>query len=276
MEVRIATLSENTANFGFLAEWGLSFLITTDNCQILFDTGLSTTAVHNAQVLGIDLSAIDKIVLSHGHADHTGGLRDVLKRIGKKVEVIAHPDIWASKYARLGEQEFYAGIPFQREELESLGASFNLTREPMHLGDGIMATGEIPMSTGYEEVDSNIFVRQGDSLYPDPLADDLALVIDTEQGLIVVLGCAHRGVINTLHHAQKLTGKKLIHTVIGGIHLFRASENQVEQTIRALKEMEIKKISVSHCTGFYASCRLAQEFGDIFSLNNAGSCFTLP
>ena len=218
MTVRIVTLSENTANFRFLAEWGLSFLITTDNCQILFDTGLSTTVVHNAQVLGIDLSDIDKIVLSHGHADHTGGLHEVLKRTGKKVEVIAHPDIWASKYVRLGEQEFYAGIPFQREELESLGASFNLTRQPMHLGDGIMTTGEIPMSTGYEEVDPNIFVKQGDSLYPDPLADDLAVIIDTEHGLIVVLGCAHRGVINTLHHAQKLTGKKLIHTVMGASH----------------------------------------------------------
>lgn len=276
MEVRIATLSENSANFGFLGEWGLSFLIKTENCQILFDTGLSTTVVHNTRVLGIDLSIVDKIVLSHGHADHTGGLREVLKRTAKKVEVIAHPDIWASKYARLGEQEFYVGIPFQREELESLGASFNLTREPMHLGDGIMTTGEIPMSTSYEEVDPNIFVRQGDSLNPDPLADDLAIVIDTEQGLIVVLGCAHRGVINTLYHAQKLMGKKLIYAVIGGIHLFRSPAEQLERTVRALKEMEVKKIGVSHCTGFYASCRLAQEFGDIFSLNNAGSCFTLP
>ena len=275
MKIRIATLNENTAKFGFLAEWGLSILIETNNLKILVDTGFSISVVHNAQVLGIDLSTIDKIVLSHGHVDHTGGLREVLRRTGK-VEVIAHPDIWASKYARLDEQEFYVGIPFRREELESLGASFNLTREPVRLGDGMMTTGEIPMSTSYEEIDPNIFVKREGSLYPDPLADDLSLVIDTEQGLIVILGCAHRGVINTLHHAQKLTGQKLIHTVIGGVHLFRASEKQLELTVRALKEMEIKKLGVSHCAGFYASARLAREFGDVFFLNNAGTCLTLP
>ena len=275
MEVRLTTLSENTANFGFLAEWGLSILVETDNLKILVDTGLSISAVHNAQVLGIDLSTIDKIVLSHGHIDHTGGLREVLKRTGK-VEVIAHPDIWAAKYARLKEQEFYVGIPFQREELESLGASFNLTREPVSLGGGIMTTGEVPMTTSYEEIDPDIYLRQEGILYPDPLADDLSLVIDTEPGLIVILGCAHRGIINTLLHAQKLTGKKLIHAVIGGVHLFRASENQVEQTVTALKEMGIKKLGVSHCTGFYASAHLARQFGDSFFLNNAGTCLTLP
>jgi len=275
MEVRLTTLSENTANFGFLAEWGLSILVETDNLKILVDTGLSISAVHNAQVLGIDLSTIDKIVLSHGHIDHTGGLREVLRRTGK-IEVIAHPDIWAAKYARLEEQEFYVGIPFQREELESLGASFNLTREPVSLGDGIMTTGEVPMTTSYEEIDPDIYLRQEGILYPDPLADDLAVVIDTEQGLIVILGCAHRGIINTLLHAQKLTGKKLIHAVIGGVHLFRAAENQVEQTVTALKEMGIKKLGVSHCTGFYASAHLAQQFGDSFFLNNAGTRLTLP
>jgi len=275
MEIRITTLSENTANFGFLAEWGLSILIETTNLKILLDTGLSMSAVYNAQVLGIDLSTIDKIVLSHGHIDHTGGLREVLRRTGK-VEIIAHPDIWASKYAWLGEQEFYAGIPFRREELESLGASFNLTREPVRLGDGITTTGEIPMRTSYEEVDPDLFVEREGNLYLDPLADDLALVINTEQGLIVILGCAHHGVINTLRHAQKLTGQKLIHAVIGGTHLFRASENQIEQTVRALKGMGIKKLGVSHCAGFYASVHLAQEFGDVFFLNNAGTCLTLP
>ena len=275
MEVRIATLSENTANFGFLAEWGLSILIETNKSKILLDTGPSLSAIHNAQLLDIDLSTVDKIILSHGHIDHTGGLREVLRRTGK-VEVIAHPDIWASKYARLEEEEFRVGIPFQREELESLGASFNLTRKPVHLGDGIMTTGEIPLTTSYEEIDSDIFVKREGKLYPDPLADDIALVIDAEQGLIVILGCAHRGIINTLHHAQKLTGKKSVHTVIGGAHLFRASENQIEQTVRALKGIGIKKLGVSHCTGFYASARLAREFGDIFFLNNAGTCLTLP
>jgi len=275
MEIRITTLNENSAKFGFLAEWGLSVLIETNNVRILMDTGFNVSAVQNAPVLGIDLSKIDKIVLSHGHVDHTGGLHEVLRRTGP-VEVIAHPDIFASKYAIWEGKEIYVGIPFRQEDLEGLGASFKLTREPVNLGDGIMTTGEIPMSTSYEEVDPEVFVKREGSTYPDPLNDDLSLIIKTEQGLIVILGCAHHGVINTLHHAQKLTGQKIIHTIIGGLHLFRASKNQVEQTVRALREMQIKKIGVSHCTGFYASARFAQEFGDMFFLNNAGTSLTLP
>lgn len=123
MDVRITTLSENTASYGFLAEWGLSILIEVDGLRILMDTGLSFSAVHNAQLMGIDLSTIDRIVLSHGHADHTGGLREVLKIKGA-VDIIAHPNVWTSKYTRRDGQteEQYIGIPFSREELESRGA----------------------------------------------------------------------------------------------------------------------------------------------------------
>jgi len=276
MRIRIITLSENTANYGFIAEWGLSILVEADGTRILVDTGLSFSAVHNAQLLGIDLSTIDWIVLSHGHADHTGGLREVLRRRGE-VNVIAHPDMWAAKYARRSPQEeAYAGIPFSREELESLGARFNLSREPVRITDGIMTTGEIPMTSGYEEVDQNLFVRDGNILEPDKLADDLALIIDSDFGLVVVLGCAHRGIINTVRHAQNLTGKERVYAAIGGTHLFRASEVRVEQTTADLREMGIQRLGVSHCTGFHASARLAQELGDVFFLNNAGTRFTLP
>ena len=100
MEIKITTLSENSAGLGSLAEWGLSMLVEADSMKVLFDTGASISAVHNAQLLGVDLSAVDQIVLSHGHYDHTGGLREVLVRTGKK-QVIAHPDIWGRKYGRM-------------------------------------------------------------------------------------------------------------------------------------------------------------------------------
>jgi 7,8-dihydropterin-6-yl-methyl-4-(beta-D-ribofuranosyl)aminobenzene 5'-phosphate synthase len=277
MEIRITTLSENTANFGYLAEWGLSILVEVDGLRILMDTGLSFSAVHNAQLVRIDLATIDRIVLSHGHTDHTGGLREVLRRRGE-VEVIAHSDIWAPKYVRRdGEtEEQYIGIPFVRGELESLGAHFNLVREPVRITDRIITTGEIPMLSGYEEIENNLFVKEGDMLQPDRLADDLALVIDTDFGLVVILGCAHRGIINTLRHAQNLMGKELVYAAIGGTHLFRASDERIEQTIAALKEIGIQRLGVSHCTGFHASARLAQEFEGIFFLNNAGTRLTLP
>jgi 7,8-dihydropterin-6-yl-methyl-4-(beta-D-ribofuranosyl)aminobenzene 5'-phosphate synthase len=276
MQIRITTLSENTANYGYLAEWGLSILVEVDGARTLMDTGLSFSVVHNAQLMGVDLSTIDQIVLSHGHADHTGGLRDVLKVKGE-VEVIAHPDIFTAKYVQRDQEGVkYCGIPFSREELESRGARFNLTREPVYISEKIMTTGEIPMVSGYEEVENNLFIKEGDALYQDQLADDLALLIDTDFGLVVILGCAHRGIVNTLRHAQRLTGKELVYAAIGGTHLFRASGELIERTMADLKEMGIQRLGVSHCTGFRASAQLVREFEGIFFLNNAGTRLTLP
>jgi 7,8-dihydropterin-6-yl-methyl-4-(beta-D-ribofuranosyl)aminobenzene 5'-phosphate synthase len=276
MEIRITTLSENTANYGVLGEWGLSVLIEVADARILMDTGLSFTAIHNAGLMGLDLASIDRIVLSHGHADHTGGLLETLKLTGN-VEIIAHPDIWTDKYTRRGEgTERKIGIPFSQDELEGLGARFNLTREPVHITDNIITTGEIPMSTDYEAIDGHLFVRDGNKLKPDPLADDMALVIDTDFGLVVILGCAHRGMVNTLRHARTLTGRETVYAVIGGTHLIGASEERLDKTVVDLREMRIQKLGVSHCTGFPASARLAQEFTGTFFLNNAGTRLVLP
>jgi 7,8-dihydropterin-6-yl-methyl-4-(beta-D-ribofuranosyl)aminobenzene 5'-phosphate synthase len=275
VSIKITTLSENTATIGCLAEWGLSMLVSTEDSHILLDTGTTITATHNADMLCVDLSKVDTIVLSHGHFDHTGGLREVLRRTGE-VEVICHPDIWAPKYARVDDREFYVGIPFQRLELESLGARFNLTREPVRLGHSIMTTGEVPMNTAFEKIDPDVFVMKDGTLQQDPLADDLALIIQTEVGMIVILGCAHRGIINTLQRAQELTGNKTVYAAIGGAHLFRASEYQIERTIAALKGMGIKKLGLSHCTGMPAAIRISQEITDAVFLNNAGTSTTLP
>jgi 7,8-dihydropterin-6-yl-methyl-4-(beta-D-ribofuranosyl)aminobenzene 5'-phosphate synthase len=274
MAVRIITLSENTVQLGFLGEWGLSILVEAESARVLLDTGLSTSAVYNADLMGIDLSTIDAIVLSHAHGDHTGGLRDVLRRVRKQVQVVAHPDIWTPKYVVYGENMRYAGIPFMREELESLGASFNLTKKPFKISDDVMTTGEIEMTTDYEKIDDRLCIRQNNKIVPDPLADDLALTVRTGEGLILITGCAHRGIINTIKHVQKLTGGEYIHTIIGGTHLMVASPERVEKTASELKELGLQRLGVSHCTGFNASAVLAKEFGDIFFLNNAGSQLT--
>lgn len=278
MRIRITTLTENTATMGdFLAEWGLSILIETEKANILLDTGKSISASYNTDALDIDLSRIDKIVLSHGHHDHTGGLRQILSRMGKEVEVIAHPDIWTTKYRRReGEKDRHIGIPFQRQELESLGARFNLTTKPVKVADNVMTTGEIPMVTEYEEIDSALFVKEDTGWRPDKFLDDLALIINTGPGLTVVLGCAHRGIINTLYHAQQLTNVKRIHTVLGGAHLFGASEERIRSTIAALKELDVQRLGLCHCTGLPESSLLAQEFGDKFFFNNAGTSIELP
>jgi len=276
-KLRITTLSENTARIGnFLAEWGLSILVETDGVNILLDTGQSISASYNADILGIDLSRIDKIVLSHGHSDHTGGLRRILRRMRKKVEIVAHPDMWAVKYSRReGKEDRYIGIPFHRQTLESLGATFNLTTKPIKIADNVMTTGEVPMVTEFEEIDASLFVKEDAGWQRDKLLDDQALIINTEAGLVVILGCAHRGVINTLYHAQQLTGVKQIHTVLGGCHLISASEERIWLTIAALRKLGVQRLGLSHCTGLPASSLMAQEFGEKFFFNNAGTSINI-
>ena len=276
--LKITTLSENTAdNLGLLAEWGLSILVESDNANILLDTSQTISVGYNAQALGIDMHKVDKIVLSHGHADHTGGLMNVLGLIGKKVEIVAHPDIVDTKYA--GKQEDTrknVALPFSFQQMEKLGANFNLSQKPVKLTPDIITTGEVPMFTDFEQIDPDrFFVKEGSTWSLDELNDDLALIINTRPGLIVELGCAHHGMINTLYHAQMLTGRKEIRMVIGGCHLIRSSAERVYRTIAALKELDIQKIGVSHCTGLEASGIMAQELGDRFFYNNACTQITV-
>lgn len=277
MSIQITTLSENTAgSINVLAEWGLSILVEADGYKILLDTGRSFSAAYNAPTLGVDLSQIDKIVFSHGHFDHTGGLLYILKLIKSPVEVIAHPDIWASKYAKFPERgEEYIGVPFPQEAAETLGASFNLTREPVWISENIVTSGEIPMTNEYEKIDPILYVKEKGELKPDPLCDDQALFLKFEKGLIIILGCAHRGIINTIRHAQKLTGIEPVYAVIGGTHLIGASTQKMDSTIAELQGVGIQKLGVSHCTGLPAASVLARTFGEAFLFNNAGTRISL-
>jgi 7,8-dihydropterin-6-yl-methyl-4-(beta-D-ribofuranosyl)aminobenzene 5'-phosphate synthase len=151
-----------------------------------------------------------------------------------------------------------------------------LSKEPVWITDDIVTTGEIPMVTEYEEIDPNLYVKEDGQLIPDPLLDDRALIIKTELGLVVILGCAHRGAINTLRHAQEVMGVELIHTVIGGTHLIGASEERILLTAAALQEFGVNRVGVSHCTGLPAAAMLAQQLGDIFFFNNTGTRIAVP
>jgi len=275
MHIHISTIAENTASWlGFLAEWGISVLVETDDTSVLLDTGRSIVAAHNALLMDIDLQKIGTIVFSHGHEDHTGGLVNLLKLRKTPIEVIAHPDVWAEKYWQVSEggKYDYIGIPYARDLAESLGASFRLSEEPVWITEQIVTSGEIPMITDYETIDTSAYVKTDTGFSPDPLRDDLSLFIKSDRGLIVIAGCAHRGIINTLLHAQKLTGCEDIYAVIGGIHLVSATNERLQRTIEEFKRLNIQKIGVSHCTGPYAAGVLAQAFGDRFFFNHAGTC----
>ena len=288
--LRITTLSENTGISGgihlgiqgsLLAEWGLSILVETGEVNILLDTGKSITAAYNADVLGFDLSKIDRIVLSHSHDDHTGGLRDILCKAKKdKIEIIAHPHVWANRYnRRKGKPDVFKGMPFQRQDLENFGAVFNLTTKPVQITRNITTSGEVPMVTDFEKMGSGKtkrFIKEDGRLKPDNILDDQAIFINTELGLVIVAGCAHRGIINTIYHAQRITGIKTVHAVVGGAHLVESAEERVWRTIAALKELDVQKIGLCHCTGMPAVTLMAHELGDKFFFNNAGVSIEIP
>jgi 7,8-dihydropterin-6-yl-methyl-4-(beta-D-ribofuranosyl)aminobenzene 5'-phosphate synthase len=279
MECRITTLAENTAGSPqTFAEWGFSALIEADGKRILMDTGLGHAIMHNAELLDVDLKKTDVIVLSHGHSDHTGGLQRVLQSIRREVPVIGAPEIWGQKYTTRGTTTpKYIGIPYQRAELESLGARFNLSKEPIKLSKNVMTTGEVPVVTDFEKVGGDtLLVKVDGDFQSDQFPDDRALIVTTDLGLVVILGCAHRCLINTLYHAQNLTGIKRIHTVVGGCHLMDASKERIMKTIAALKDLDVQNVGVSHCTGLKAGAMMAGELGSRFFFNTAGSVVTVP
>ncbi|NLL21981.1 MAG: MBL fold metallo-hydrolase [Firmicutes bacterium] len=276
--VKVTTLCENSApapSRGVMGEHGMSMLLEAGGKRILFDTGGGLSLLHNARRLNVDLGGLDGLVLSHGHYDHTGGLKYLLEQVGS-LSIYAHPDVFADKYHLLKDEEpRRIGIPWPKEELEHLGARFSLSRGSVKLGEEIILTGEIPRRESREEnTATDLYYKKPDgSFAPDLLADDQAVIVESTAGTIVLLGCAHSGLINTLRYVCDLTGKKQIYACIGGTHLMNASNERLEYTIEALREFDLQQVAPCHCTGPKGSLMLFQAFGDRFAHNPAGTVF---
>jgi len=257
---RILVLSENTAGgTGLLAEHGLSFWIEYGGRRILFDTGQGMVLLHNAARLGVPLDTVDAIVLSHGHYDHTGGLKDVLN-VANGPEIYAHPAAFAPKYAcSPSGSPRDIGIPNLDEQTVRAKSTLVLTDGPTDVFPGVRVTGPVPRTNEYEDTGGRFF-RDAACSKPDTFPDDQALYLEAGDGLVVVLGCAHAGVINTLKHIQQLTNGKPVHTLMGGMHLVSANPERLDRTVRDLRAFGIRRLLPAHCTGFPAMARLMHEF----------------
>jgi len=273
LQFNVTTLVDNAVAQGgksLLAEHGLSFFIAAGDRRILFDTGQNLAISNNAHELGIDLNQIDSAVLSHGHYDHTGGLQSLLA-CKSNFTLYAHPDVFSQKVKQKNDEYKYVGIPLDKNVLLNYGTRLKLDKNPVALAPGIMTSGEIPLVNDFEAVESGFFVKTDRGLNPDTLPDDQALILDSEKGLVVLLGCSHRGVINTLNQVIHLTGKDRIHAILGGLHLGRASEAKLKKIAGHLHAYGLEKIGVGHCTGPRAFLALANEFGNRVFLNTVGN-----
>jgi len=272
MTFRVTVLCENSVGplSGTLGEHGFSALIEPSHGDpLLFDTGQGLTLLHNARRMNKNLANVKQVVLSHGHFDHSGGLKPLLDEYGTK-QVYCHPSVFRPRFRVKDTGDCYSiAIPAGREELEAAGALFNFSKEFRAIAPGVYLTGEVPRVTDFETGDQGLYC-DCTGQEPDITQDDQSLLLETDRGLVLILGCCHAGLVNTVEHVAYMTGRRDIHAVIGGTHLGFCSQEQIGMTVDAIRRLGIKKLAAGHCTGFAASARLSRELPKEFQVAMVG------
>ena len=274
--LRITLLVENTTpGRGLLGEHGLAVHIQDREESLLFDTGQSGSALlANAKALGVDLGRVPALVLSHGHYDHTGGVRAFLS-VARDVDVFLHADALAPSYnCKRGQPPRAIGIPDDcAAALQRASCQLICSPDAASITKRVSTTGHVPRKTDFEDVGGPFFLDPNGSV-PDSIESDQALWIRSDEGPIVVLGCAHAGVVNTLNHVAALSGENRIYAVIGGMHLGQASVERLQATAKVLRQYGVRLLSPCHCTGNMAKEFLAQEFASEYVPCCVGSFFS--
>jgi len=270
--MRIYVLVEDYSGYEspFLAQHGVSFLIEKDGKGILFDTGQSAEPIlHNMKLLGLDPSLhIDYIFLSHCHYDHTGGLLGILKAIGRRVPVIAHPSIFRRHFV-MKPYLRDVGIPSRREKVEEL-ADLYLSHRPLEIVEGVYSTGEIRSREDFEQGHVGVYTLKDGQVVEDSIMDDMSVVVKTPEGLVIVSGCSHAGIVSIVKHAIQMTGEKRVRAVIGGFHLIDASDERIERTVREFQELGVEEVYTGHCTGLRAEAAFMEAYGGRFHKLHSG------
>ncbi len=262
------------------AEHGLSYYIEvatgagTSRC--MFDFGLDGERIlGNARLLGLDLGKSEAFVLSHGHFDHWSGAEEILRRIGSPGSLpfyVGEEAFLRRGSLRPGTTEVQDIGKLERGGIEALGVRLVEVREPAQILPGIGVTGRIERVTDYETPNPALLVRRGEGMDPDDFRGELALFFVLKgKGLVVVSGCAHAGIVNTVRHAQKVSGVREVHAVIGGFHLINAHSERIRRTLEAIRELEPRHLVPAHCTGFEALTAFSREMPGVFELNTAAT-----
>jgi 7,8-dihydropterin-6-yl-methyl-4-(beta-D-ribofuranosyl)aminobenzene 5'-phosphate synthase len=267
--LRISVLSTMLTGGKGVGEWGFSALVEVDGRRLLFDTGnLPSTVLENARALGHDLSDITDVVLSHHHVDHVGGLLTL-----RRVHAGKNPDALARVHVVRGSVWSRGPGPYEGDEnplisirpaYEASGGVFVEHTGPVELLPGVWLTGPIPRVHAEQGPVGEDHVHLPDGAFvPDPVPEDSALVFDTPKGLVVLTGCAHAGLINTLEYARVITGRPdaAIHAATGGFHLHRASDGSLDWTTEKLRALDLKHLHGGHCTGLETVYRLRRDLG---------------
>ncbi len=276
MELKITTLIENEEdNQGNLTcEHGLSLYIEFQGKRILFDTGQTVAFLDNANKMGIDVTAVDYCIVSHGHYDHSGGMERLGEGLSNPLPLYVGKDFFVNKYKKLDTGMYkYNGNPFTKKQL--LQYPFELTEveaDVTYLEDNVILFRNFASQTTYE-LPNQRFVR-GEEYVCDSFVDEVALGLLTSKGLVVVVGCSHVGVVNILKTIQERINVP-IYGVLGGTHLVEADVVRLRETASALREMGIQQIAVSHCTGEDGKAYMKAQFGEAFIRNNTGNVYTV-
>jgi 7,8-dihydropterin-6-yl-methyl-4-(beta-D-ribofuranosyl)aminobenzene 5'-phosphate synthase len=261
----ITILTENQVRKrGLLAEHGLSLWIENRNSRILFDAGQTDVYLKNAAKLGIDLNLAQSIVMSHGHYDHGGGLAWYPLE-HRRPRVFAHPDAFLPKFAVSNnpeDQHRPIGLPWRPDQINHLSDLLTYNRSTMQIGDNLFLCNGIPAVTDFEPLSGNYLIEKNEQLMPDVMHDEQVLVCTCDQGLAVVLGCSHPGVVNCLKFVRLFFSEIPIRAVIGGMHLEQADPHRLQMTIDYFREQDIQKIVPLHCTGQHAVWTMKQVLGD--------------
>ena len=254
----------------FWGEHGLAFLIETEAGRLLFDTGQSgTVLLHNLELLGVDPATIDALAISHAHYDHTGGLPALLERVRPGIPLYANPDLFRERFSRREGEPRSMGLALTREELAAR-LTLRLSSAPQEILSGVWTTGEITQRPEPEGRSDYHLVREGGAFVADSYRDDMALALAMDDRLVLLCGCCHAGLLNTLAHVQRVFGRDPA-TVIGGTHLISADEAHLRRLVDVLRRLGPPALYPNHCTGQTAYVVLAQAFGERVSPCPAGT-----